>query len=61
MGSRTDRYRQHAATCAATDYGSPASVQAHNEAADAMRRLVAEPDAAAELLPLLDDPQSGHG
>ena len=59
MPSPIHRYRRFAATCAATDYASRASVRRHNAAVDAMRRLAAEPGAVGDLSPLLDDPQSG--
>jgi hypothetical protein len=60
MKSRLDRYRENAAICAATAYDSDASVRRHNAAANEMRRIVAEPGAAQELLPLLAEPQSTH-
>jgi hypothetical protein len=60
MESRLDRYRTHAATCLATDYGSPVSVRLRNRAADAMRRLAGEPGAVAELLPLLEEPAAAR-
>jgi hypothetical protein len=60
MESRVERYRAYTATCLATDYDSPASVRRHNRAADEMRRLVGEPGAVAELLPLLDEPTAAR-
>jgi hypothetical protein len=60
MESRLNRYRKCAATCAATTYGSGASVRRHNAAATKMRQIVAETGAAEELLPLLDEPESGQ-
>jgi len=60
MHSRIDRYRQRAATCAATEYDSAASLQRHNVAATEMRRIVAEPGAVEELLPLLAEPTSAR-
>jgi hypothetical protein len=57
MTSRVDRYRQCAAICAATSYGSGASIRRHNAAAREMRGIVVEPGAAEELLPLLDEPE----
>ena len=60
MASRIDRYRNCAATCAATTYGSGASIRQHNAAANEMRKIAAEPGAAEELLPLLDEPESAQ-
>src|SRR5438874_1040584 len=60
MASRIDRYRKCAATCAATTYGSGAPIRLHNAAANEMRKIVAEPGAAEELLPLLDEPESAR-
>jgi len=59
MASRIDRYRECAAICAATKYGSGASIRRHNSAATEMRRIVREPGAAEELLPLLAEAESG--
>jgi hypothetical protein len=60
MASRIDRYRKCVATCAATAYGSGASVRQHNAAVDSMREIVIEPGAAEELLPLLDEAESAQ-
>ena len=57
MKSRIDRYRAYASVCAATTYGAGASIRRHNTAARRMRKLVVEPGAAEELLPLLDEAQ----
>ncbi len=65
MSSPTDRYRACAATCAGTDYNSPASVRRHNAAANRMRGIIEEaaargPAAVGELLPLLDEEPSAR-
>jgi hypothetical protein len=60
MASRIDRYRECVATCAATAYGSGASVRRHNAAATRMREIVVELGAADELLPLLDEPEAAQ-
>src|SRR5215510_4267995 len=65
MLTRVESFREYAATCAETDYGSSASVARHNAAADGMRQLVTEskmagPTAVSELFPLLDEPLTGR-
>jgi hypothetical protein len=65
MQSPADQYRQHAATCVATEYGVPRSVRQHNAAVAAMYRIVEEAAAAgveaiSELLPLLDEPEAAR-
>ncbi len=60
MGSLINRYRALATTRLVTDYDSAASVRQHNWAADEMRRLVEEPGAVSELIPLLNEPSSAR-
>jgi len=60
MKSRLDRYRDCVATCAANAHGSGVSIRRHNAAVDRMRRIVVEPGAAEELLPLLNEPQAAR-
>ena len=58
-----NQFRQLAANCERTDYGDPASVERHNQNVERMQQIVCDSVAENrldELLPLLDDVQTGR-
>jgi len=56
-----DKYKQYASICALTDYADKKSVRRHNQAANAMIKIVEQATqeglpSIERLFPLLDDP-----